>query len=397
MDHLAILFVELGAVFTALSALGALARRAGLSPIPLFLVAGLAFGDGGLVPLGESQGFVEVGAEIGVILLLLTLGLEFSATELIASLRLHRSSGLVDLVLNAPPGFVAGLLLGLPWQGALALAGVTWISSSGIVARVLSDLGRLGNRETPGVLSVLVLEDIAMALYLPVLVVVLSGGGPLRALAGVAMALSAVLLVLLAAHRAGHRVGRMLTHEDDEQVMLRVLGLTLLVAGLAQGVGASAAVGAFLVGIAIPQDLAERARGILAPLRDLFASVFFIGFGLSTDPGEVLPALPAALALAFVTAVTKVATGWYAAGRAGVRARGRLRAGTALIARGEFSIVIAGLAVSAGIAAIGPVAAAYVMVLAVLGPVLTRFVEPLYDRLAPAVPAVASPVTQEPR
>ncbi|XVX19774.1 cation:proton antiporter [Actinomycetota bacterium] len=396
MDHLAILFVELGAVFTALSALGAVARRAGLSPIPLFLIAGLAFGDGGLVHLGESESFVEVGAEIGVILLLLTLGLEFSATELMSSLRLHRSSGIVDLLLNAPPGFIAGLLLGLPWQGALAMAGVTWISSSGIVARVLSDLGRLGNRETPGVLSVLVLEDIAMALYLPVLVVVLSGGGPLRALAGVAMALSAVLLVLLAAHRAGHRVGRMLTHEDDEQVMLRVLGLTLLVAGLAQGVGASAAVGAFLVGIAIPQDLAERARGILAPLRDLFASVFFIGFGLATDPGEVLPALPAAIVLALVTAATKVATGWYAAGRAGVRARGRLRAGTALIARGEFSIVIAGLAASGGIGAVGPLAAAYVMVLAVLGPVLTRFVEPLYDRFAP-VPAPPTPVTKEPR
>src|SRR3712207_7414223 len=70
--------------------------------------------------------FIEAAAEIGVVLLLLALGLEFSAGELFASLRHHGPSGLVDLLLNALPGLAAGLLLGLPWQGALALAGVTW-------------------------------------------------------------------------------------------------------------------------------------------------------------------------------------------------------------------------------------------------------------------------------
>ena len=146
-------------------------------------------------------------------------------------------------MLNAPPGFAAGLLLGLPWEGALALGGVTWISSSGIVARLLGDLGRLANRETPAVLSVLVLEDLAMALFLPLLVVALADSGPMAAVAGVALAVGAVLLVLLAAQRHGHRLGRLLTHDDDEQVLLRLVGLTLLVAGLAQSVGASAAVG----------------------------------------------------------------------------------------------------------------------------------------------------------
>jgi CPA2 family monovalent cation:H+ antiporter-2 len=384
VDHVATLLVELGLLFLGLSVLGLLARRLGLSPIPFVLLAALALGEGGLVPMATAAPFVETAAEIGVILLLLALGLEFTAEELLGSLRHHGPSGLVDLLLNAPPGFVAGLLLGLPWPAALALGGITWISSSGIVARLLGDLGRLANRETPSVLAVLVLEDLAMALYLPVLVVVLAGGGPLRAAGGIALALSTVVLVLVAARRHGHRLGRLLAHDDDEQVLLRLLGLTLLVAGLAQALGASAAVGAFLVGIAVPPAFADRARAILAPLRDLFAATFFVAFGLTTDPGAVLPVLPAVLALAAVTTLTKLGTGWYAAGRDGVAARGRRRAGAALVARGEFSIVIAGLAVTAGFAAVGPVATGYVLVMAVLGPVLARLVGSAARPPAPA-------------
>jgi CPA2 family monovalent cation:H+ antiporter-2 len=334
-----------------------------------------------------AQPFIAAAAEIGIVLLLLTLGLEFTATELFASLRRHRPSGLLDLALNAPPGFVAGLLLGLPWEGALALAGVTYISSSGIVARLLDDLGRLANRETPAVLSVLVLEDLAMALFLPLLAVVLAGGGPGSAMAGVALAVGTVVLVLAAAQRHGHRLGRLLSHADDQQVLLRLFGLTLLVAGLAQAMGVSAAVGAFLVGLALPADFAERARALLSPLRDLFAATFFVAFGLTVDAAEILPVLPAALALAVVTAGTKVGTGWFAARRDGVAVPGRLRAGTALIPRGEFSIVIAGLAVTAGVTGIGPIATGYVLLLAIGGPILTRFVEPLALRLLPPAPA----------
>ncbi|HEX2072418.1 MAG TPA: cation:proton antiporter [Geodermatophilus sp.] len=390
MDHVALLLVELGLLFVGLSLLGLLARRLGLSPVPFVLVAALAFGEGGLAPLSTSQPFLQAAAEIGVVLLLFALGLEFSAPELFASLRRHGPSGLVDLLLNAPPGFVAGLLLGLPWQGALALAGVTYISSSGIVARLLVDLGRLANRETPAVLAVLVLEDLAMALFLPLLVVSLAGGGAASAVAGIGLAVGAVLLVLLAAQRHGDRLGRLLASPDDEQVLLRMVGLTLLVAGLAQALGASAAVGAFLVGLALPASFAERVRRLLGPLRDLFAATFFVAFGLSTDPGAVLPALPAALLLAVVTTATKVATGWWAAQRDGVARPGRLRAGTALVARGEFSIVIAGLAVAAGIPELGPVATGYVLVLAVSGPLLTRFVEPRRPRLEPPVRAPAA-------
>ena len=160
-----------------------------------------------------------------------------------------------------------------------------------------------------------------------------------------------------------------------------MLGITLLVAGLAQWLGASAAVGAFLVGLALSGRTADRAREVLRPLRDLFAAAFFLAFGLATDTTAVLPALPAALLLALVTGVSKVGTGWYAARRDGVGPRGRLRAGTALVARGEFSVVIAGLAVIAGAPGIGPLVSAYVLVLAVAGPLLTRYADALGNRL----------------
>jgi CPA2 family monovalent cation:H+ antiporter-2 len=375
VPHLSLLFIELGVLFAVLSGLGLLAHRVGLSPVPFYLASGLLFGESGIMAVQAAEPFVEAGGEIGIILLLLLLGLEFSAVELMHSLKRHRSSGVIDFLLNAVPGFTLGLLLGLPWQAALALGGVTWISSSGIIARLLDDLRRLGNRETPAVLSVLVLEDIAMALFLPLLVVMLSGGGPWQAVGGVALALAAVSLVLLAAHKAGHRMGRLLSHPQNEQVMLRLLGLTLIVAGIAEGVGASAAVGAFLVGIAIPQNFADRARKILSPLRDFFAAIFFLTFSMTIHPADLIPILPAALLMAVTTAATKMGTGWWAAKKEGAQLRGRLRAGTVLTIRGEFSIVIAGLAVSAGYDDLGPLSAAYVLILAIAGPLLTRLAD----------------------
>lgn len=384
-----VFLLELGTLLLLLALLANIAGRVGLPAIPLFLLVGLLLGEGGLYDLGASAEFIGVAGEIGVLLLLLLLGLEFSAAEFTASMRRHAPSGLVDLALNAPVGFVAGLLLGYEWQACLALAGVTWISSSGIVARLLSDLRRTGFRETPAVLSVLVLEDIAMAVFLPVLVVALSGGTVLAAVLAVAAALSVVLIVLVASRHLGHHLGRILGHDDDEQVLLRVLGLMLVVAGLTYLVDASAAVGAFLVGLAIPAGTAERARDVLRPLRDLFASLFFLSFGLQTAPADLGPYLAAAFALAVVTALTKVATGSYAARRDGVGPRGRVRAGTALAARGEFSIVIAELAVTAGYHQVGPLASAYVVILGILGPLLARYSDTL-ARPWTAVPRSAS-------
>ncbi len=366
------LLLELGAILAMLTVLGTIARRIGLSPIPLYLLTGLMLGDGGMVPVPAAGGFITATASIGVVLLLLTLGLEFSMGEFAASLRRHLPSAWADLVLNAIPGGVAGWLIGLDGVGQLALAGITYISSSGVVSRLLVDLRRLGNRETPSVLSVLVLEDFAMAAYLPLLTVLAAGGSWLHALVGMGIAIMALSVAFAASYRWGHHVGRLIAHPDDEQLLLRVLGLTLIVAALAEYIHVSAAVGAFLVGLTLTGETAQRARVVLGPLRDLFAAVFFVAIGLAADIRQLVPMLPVALLLAVVTAFTKVVTGMFAARRDSVGRQGQLRAGTTLIVRGEFSLVIIGL-VGETIPAVEAIATPYVFILAVLGPIAARF------------------------
>ena len=284
------LLLQLGAVLTALALLGALARRFALSPIPLYLLAGLLLGKGGIQPVTEASVFVKTGAPIGVVLLLLTLGLEFSSAEFASSMKQHVPSALVDVVLNATPGAIAGWLLGFQGIGILALAGVTYVSSSGLIARLLEDLNRVGNRETPAILAVLVLEDFAMAAYLPVFAVLVSGGTWLKALLGMVVGVGAFWIAFVISHRWGHYFGRLVGTQDSEQLLLRVLGVTLIVAALAEEVHASAAVGAFLVGLTLTGDTADRARKVLGPLRDLFAAVFFLGVGIGVDPHTLAPA-----------------------------------------------------------------------------------------------------------
>ena len=365
------LFVEIGAAIVLLAILARLASRWGFSAIPLYLLAGLAFGNGGLAPLPLSQGFIGTGAEIGVLLLLFMLGLEYSGEDLKKNLRFGLPAGLVDFVLNFTPGLVAGFLLRWRPLPAVLLGGITYISSSGVIAKVLAELKRINNPETPMVLAVLVLEDLAMAVYLPLVGVLLIGGGPAKIAVSVSIAVAVVLFVLFVALKYGQQLSRFLASESDEIILLTTFGTVLLVAGLAERFQVSAAIGAFLVGIALSGPIAEQSHRLLAPLRDLFAATFFFFFGLQIDPATLPAALPVALGLGAVTAVTKVATGYWAAKRAGIDKQGSLRAGMALVARGEFSIVIAGLGVALE-PSLGPLAAAYVLFLAILGPILAR-------------------------
>ncbi len=367
-----LLVIELGALVLALAVVARLARRIGLPALPLYLLAGLALGEGSLFELDASEDFIEVGAEIGVILMLLMLGLEFSTRELIDNLRRSTLAGAVDFGLNFPPGFVAGLILGFDPIVAVLLGGVTYISSSGIVAKLVADLDRIGNHETSVILSVLVIEDLAMVLYLPIVSGVLFGGSVLSTTLTVAISLVAVLGVLGVAYLLGDRLSAIALSQSSEALLLTLLGGTLLVAGLAGRLNLSTAVGAFVVGVALSGDIVSHARGLLLPLRNLFAAVFFVFFGLRVDLSRIPDVAVAALAIAAATVATKIVSGWIAAARAGIGKPGRLRAGAALIAHGEFSIVIAELGIARE-SDLGALAAAYVIVLTLVGAVLYQF------------------------
>ena len=380
----ALAFVEIGALVLALAILSRLAGRFGIPAIPLYLLAGLTLGEGGVFQLDVSLEFFEIAAEIGVLLLLFALGLEYSEGELREGLRTGTRPGVLDMLLNATPGVALGLLLGWDPLAAVLLGGVTWISSSGVISKVLSDLGRLGFRETPAVLNLLVIEDLAMAVYLPVVAALIVGGSAPAMALSVGVALFAVSVILLAALRYGRRFSDVVAGGSDEAFLLTVFGITLLVAGLAQQLEVSGAIGAFLVGLALSGQTEIRANQLISPLRDLFAATFFLFFSFQIDPGDLIGVAIPALLLALVTAATKLVTGWYAAARVGAAPKGRLRAGTVLIARGEFSIVIAAL--GSGLVngpELGALAAAYVLMTALVGPIVSRFSDsiPLPPRL----------------
>lgn len=372
-SDLSAVFIELGLAVVGLALLARLASRWGFSAIPLYLLAGLAFGNGGLWPLKLTENFVHIGAEIGVLLLLFMVGLEYSGEELKQNLRAGLPAGVADLVFNFTPGLVAGFLLGWRPIACVLLGGVTYVSSSGVIAKILNELGRSGNPETPLVLSVLVIEDLAMAVYLPVLGALLLGGGLTKVAISVAIALIGVAIALVAALRYGHWLSSLVSHQSDEIILLTIFGAVLLVAGVAQRFQISSAIGAFLVGIALSGPIAEQSHRLLGPLRDLFAAVFFFFFGLQIDPAALIPVLPVALSLGVVTAATKVGTGYWAGRKARLQKREGFRAGFELVSHGEFSIVIAGLGAAAE-PALGTVSVAYVLFLALLGPLLARFV-----------------------
>jgi monovalent cation:H+ antiporter-2, CPA2 family len=228
-----------------------------------------------------------------------------------------------------------------------------------------------------------------MAVYLPILTAVLVGVSLLGDLSAIAISIAVISVVLLVALRFGRYVSALVDSPDREVFLLKILGLALLVAGFAAALQVSAAVGAFLLGIAVSGSTAQNATKLLEPLRDLFAAVFFVVFGLNTDPAAIPPVLGWAMVLAVATTLTKIATGWWAARWQGIGRLGRARAGATLVAHGEFSIVIAGLAVSYAAVPndLAALATAYVLLMAVFGPIAARVVEPVTRWVRSKVPA----------
>ena len=377
-QEISTIFLEFGLLILGLGIIARLARRWEISAVPFYLLAGLLFGEGGLSVVDSSDALVPTLAELGVILLLLLLGLEYSGDELVQTAQRQSRSGVIDLIANSVPGALVGFAFGWGVPGALALAGVTYISSSGIVAQVIRDL-RWRNPETKPVVSVLVLEDLVMAPYLPILTVVLTGTGLVTGLISVSVALIVVAVVIVITLKGDTSFKRLFNASEPVGLLLIVFGAAVAAAGLAGLVQFSPAVAAFLVGLLLTGELAEVARRRLDPLRELLAAIFFVYFGLSTDISNLPAVLLPAAGLALLTIGTKFVTGWFAAATVEGGTISRLRAGALLSARGEFSVIIAGLVAVSGILppTFQAFVAAYVLITAFAAPFLARWAEPI--------------------
>jgi CPA2 family monovalent cation:H+ antiporter-2 len=334
---------ELGSVLLGLGIAAYIASKIKFSVVPIFLVAGLFFGNGGLVDLSFSDDFLNLGAQWGAILLLLMLGLEYSAEELFDSVKKRKSLGIVDLLVNFTPGFVFGFILGWGFIGGLTLGGITYVSSSGIASQFIKDSRLESNESTKRAVSVSVIEDLFLAPYLPVLSALLAALGALTGLISVSIALVITGIVLLIGAKGLHIPHAPLIMGDTATVLLAVFGSALLASGVASYFGFSGAVAAFLVGLLLTGDVAIVARVRLAPLRDLFSAIFFLFFGLSTNPADIPAVLIPATFLVIIGVASKWFTAWWSV-RDLDEKDATLKAAALLIPRGEFSMVIAGLA-----------------------------------------------------
>ena len=370
---------ELALTIGLLGVLGLGARRLGLSAIPAYLLAGLLLGPNEpkeLSVIRQSE-VTEFVAELGIIFLLFFLGLEFSFGRLTRSGRHFGLGGLVDLAVNAALGVAVGLVAFGPSIEALVLAGCIYISSSAIAVKGLIDFRRLGDDETDLVLAILVFEDLVIGFMLGYAAV--GGGTVSSSLVVVAKVLGFITIGVAASRWLTGPLDRLLDRLPLEFFLLAVFGFLVGSAAVADELGLSEAIGALIAGIVLSESsVRTQIEERFFSFRDIFAALFFFVFGLSIDLSG-FDDIGWILALAVVvTVVGKVGTGMVAGRLGGFTRRQSLNAGVALVAHGEFTIILAQLA--SGNPAIGvearrdiaAFAGLYVLVTATIGLILMK-------------------------
>jgi CPA2 family monovalent cation:H+ antiporter-2 len=366
--------VVLGAAFLVCAALARGGRHIGLPTIPLFMAAGIALGPNTPGPvLFEHPDELALLAAFGLVFLLFTLGLEFSVDDLTAGgSRLLITAG-AYLAMNIGAGLALGFVLGWGTPEAFVIAGATGISSSAIVTKVLVELGRLGNPETRLILGIIVIEDLFLALYLAALAPVLGNADSLgESVLLFARSLGFLIVLGLVARYGGPIAEKLIRSRDDELLTISFFGFAVLIAGIAEVLGVSDAIGAFMAGLVLAgTTLARRVERLAIPIRDTFAAVFFFAFGLGIRPADLIElAGPVAVAVA-MTVVLAIVAGVLAARLNHLDRQAAANVATTVMARGEFALILVALAVAADLdERMVPFVGGYVLVLAVLSPLL---------------------------
>ncbi|HEV7949334.1 MAG TPA: cation:proton antiporter, partial [Glaciihabitans sp.] len=324
-------------------------------------------------PLTFSPGYVELIAVFGLILLLFNLGLEFDQDEFFSNAGKLLLSGGSYILVNMGVGLAFGFMLGWGSREALVVAGMTATSSSAIVTKLLIELKRLPNRETPMILGVTVVEDIFIAVYLAIVSVVLSGETEIWPVVGkLAVAFLFVVVMFTIARWGGKYVSRLFRTKDDELFTILFFGLAVAFGGIGELLGVTDAIGAFLIGLVLgATKYRARIEALSLPMRDVFGAFFFLNFGLGLNPslfGDVL--IPVAGAV-LMTVLLNIIAGQFVAWLNGLGAQAGINTTVILQNRGEFALILATLAMAAGLDdRIVPFAGLYVLVMSIMGPIL---------------------------
>ncbi|WP_136605114.1 cation:proton antiporter [Paenibacillus dokdonensis] len=380
MEHLVF---EIGLALGLIALGGLISAKLRFSVIPFYILIGMAVGPHAMelwhfdFRFIDSAPFIDFMGRIGVLFLLFYLGLEFSVGRLIKSGRNIAVGGSIYIGINFTLGLLLGFLSGFPVAEALIIAGITTISSSAIVAKVLVDLKRTANAETEMILGIIMFEDVFLAVYISILSgFVLSdsssiGGVLLSAL----VSLGFMLAVIIIGRKAVPLLNKWLRIRSNELFALVIFGSLFLIAGFSETIHVAEAIGALLVGLVLAEtEHAKRIEHLIMPFRDFFGAVFFFSFGLSIDPMSLGgSAIWLVLAAVIVTLIGNFSAGMLAGRTASLSPKASANIGLTIVSRGEFSIIMANLGKDGGLLDIlQPFSAIYVLILAILGPLLTK-------------------------
>lgn len=386
------ILLQVGFALGIIALAGLLSSRLRFSIVPLLILAGMVVGPHvpriGVLDLRfiESAQLINFMGSLGILFLLFHLGLEFSVGRLMKAGRSIILGGTVYMAINLVLGLLFPLLLGWSLKEILIVAGVTTISSSAIVAKMIVDLKRSVRPETEMILGLMMFQDVFVAIYLAVVSgLVLTGEtSTLGVLKSAGLALGFMLGLLFLGRKLLPQLNRLLNIPSDEVFMLVLFAILIIVAGLSETIHVAEAIGALLVGLVLAEtEHRERIEKILVPFRDLFGAMFFFSFGLSIDPLSLSGAVWPALAAVALTLTGNYVAGMVAGRMSGYSHYASNNIGLTITSRGEFSIILAKLALAGGLLPIlQPFTALYVLILAVLGPLLTKESRWIYVNLS---------------
>ncbi|KQL48263.1 potassium transporter [Brevibacillus choshinensis] len=393
MEHIVF---EVGLALALIALAGFLSIKLKFSIVPFYILVGMVVGphapDIGLFDLRfiQSAPLIEFMGRVGVLFLLFYLGLEFSVGRLIKAGRSIAVGGTIYIVINFTLGLLFGWAAGFPLKEVLIIAGITTISSSAIVAKVLVDLKRTANRETEMILGIIMFEDIFLAVYISIVSgLVLSGATSLMGvLSSALIALGYMLLIIIVGRKAVPFLNRALNIKSNEVFMITVFSALFLIAGFSETIHVAEAIGALLVGLVLAETQhMKRIEHMILPFRDFFGAMFFFSFGLTIDPLSLGGAVWLSIAAVIVTIIGNVAAGLLAGRSAGLSSKASTNIGLTIVSRGEFSIIMANLGKAGALMEIlQPFAALYVLILAILGPLLTKESKHIYGFLGKFLP-----------
>jgi CPA2 family monovalent cation:H+ antiporter-2 len=360
------------------AALTAIVFRRLKQPVVLgYILAGLVIGPHVPVPVHASPTVVHTLSELGVILLMFGLGLEFRLAKLFRAAPTAGTTAVLQSSIMVTLGYLAAQLLGWTPMESIFAGAVIAISSTTIIAKAFDEEGVHGSlREF--VVAILIVEDLIAVLLIAILTGAASGAGVSASELGVIVARLAGFLVALVAIGlfVVPRVMRaVVSLGSAEGTVIAAVAVCFGVSLLAHALGYSVALGAFVAGVLVAESgKAAQIEPLVNPVRDIFAAVFFVAVGMLIDPAEVARHWPAILVLTALVVVGKIGGVSFGAFMTGKGTRTSVAAGMSLAQIGEFSFIIAGVGVSLG--AIGPhvypVAIAVSAITTLLTPALIR-------------------------